>query len=66
MSADLAQLNHLLARLDHGSSDPVSTREQDITTIFASHTPSSNRDLEIGKPCPQALAEITCLRQSAR
>jgi hypothetical protein len=65
MSADLPQLNYLLARLNHRSPDPVSTREQDTVDILAAHTPSADRDLEIGKPCAQALAEITCVRQSA-
>jgi hypothetical protein len=64
MRADLAQLNQLLARLNHRSSDPISTREQDTVSVLASHTPSSDRDLEIGKSYPQPLAEITCLRQS--
>jgi len=61
MRADLAQLNHLLARFNHGSPDPVSTRDQDTVTIFASYTPSPYHDLEIGKPGPQPLAEVACL-----
>ena len=62
MSAGLAQLNHLLARLDHCRPDPVGAGEQDTLSILASHAPLSDRDLEIGKPCSQPLAEITCLR----
>ena len=57
MRADLAQLNHLLARFNHGSPDPVSTRDQDTVTIFASYTPSPYHDLEIGKPGPHQLLE---------
>jgi hypothetical protein len=62
MRADLAQLNHLLARLNHGSPNLISAREQDTITIVASYTPSPDRDLEIGKPGAQPLAEVTCLR----
>ena len=63
--ADLAQLNHLFARLNHRSPDLISTREQDTVTIFAPYAPSPDRNLEIGKPGAQPLAEVTCLSQSA-
>jgi hypothetical protein len=62
---DLAQLNHLLARFNHGSPDLISAREQDTVTVFAACAPSPDRNLEIGKPGPQPLAEVTCLGQSA-
>src|ERR1043166_991543 len=65
MGVDLTQLNHLLARFNHGSANLVSTRKQDTFTIFASCTPSPDCDFEIGKPGPEPLAEMTCLRQSA-
>jgi hypothetical protein len=40
---DLAQLNHLIARLNHGRSDLVSARsEQAIFIIFASGSPTTD------------------------
>ena len=65
MRANSAQLNHLLACLNHRSPDLISAREQDTVTIFASCAPSPDRNLEIGKPGPQPLAEVACLGQSA-
>jgi hypothetical protein len=62
MEADLAQLSHLLTRLNHRSPDSVGTREQKTVAIFDSHTPSSDRDLETGEPL-SANVDETLTRQ---
>ena len=65
MKADLAQSDDLVACFNQSSADPVGTRERDTVAILASETPSSDDYLEMGKPCPQTFAEITCVRHSA-
>jgi hypothetical protein len=59
MSADLAQLNHLLAGLNHRSPDLIGARKQDGVVIFACRAPSADGNFDIGKPGPQPFAEIS-------
>ena len=65
--ADLAQLNNLIARLDHGRSDLVSTcAEQYIAMYCRFELPQpADENFDIGKSYSQPFAEVTCLGQSA-
>jgi hypothetical protein len=62
----LAQLNSVIARLDHGRPDLVSARgEQHIAMIDGFNSQPADENSGIGKSPPQPLAKVSCLGQPA-